>query len=153
MSTATVTVACKIPNGLIIHIEKREKTVEPSPAGGRTIEVGRRIGEPIVLNGPTNALTGQPPAHQIVSGYGLTHGVPKDFWDKWIKDNAGLDVVVNGLVFAHEKREDAEAQARDQKSLRTNLEPLDPDGRNADKSLKDPRMVKGIKKAEEKEEA
>ena len=56
-----------------------------------------------------------------------------------------------GLVFAHAKRENAEAQARDQRSFRSNMEPLDPESRNADKSFKDPRMLKGIKRASEKD--
>jgi hypothetical protein len=145
----TVTVACKIPNGFIMQLERRESTIEPSPAGGRKIEVGRKIGEPIKLNGFATPLTGAPPEHQIVGGFGLTHGVPKDFWDKWLDQFGELDVVKQGLIFAHEKRENVEAEAREKKGLRSNMEPLDPEGRNADKSFKDPRMLRGIQRAEE----
>lgn len=152
MSTASVVVACKIPNGLILQLEKREEAIEPSPAGGRKIEVGRKIGDPVKLNGCAIPMTGQPPAHQITGGFGLTV-VPKDFWDKWVKQNEGLDVLVNGLVFAHEKRETTEAKAREMKGLRSNMEPLDPDSRNADKSFKDPRMMKGVTKATDGDDA
>lgn len=148
MST-TVTIACKIPNGYIMHLEERETTFEPSPAGGRKVEVGRPTGEEVKLNGFSTELTGRAPEHQIIGGYGLTHGVPKDFWDKWLKQYGELDVVKNGLIFAHEKRDTVEAKAREQKSLRSNMEPLNPNAKNADGSLKDPRVPKGIKKHED----
>lgn len=143
-----VTVACKIPNGLVLQLEKREMTVEPSPAGGREVEVGRKIGEPVNINGCAMALTGQPPKHQIIGGYGLTV-IAKDFWDHWLKQNETLDAVKNKLLFAYEKRDTTEGKARELKGNRSNMEPLDTDGRNADKSPRDPRMLRGIKKMEE----
>lgn len=152
MSTATVTVACKIPNGLLLQLEKRETVIVPSPAGGRKEEVGRKVGEPVKINGFAIALTGNPPDHEIHGGFGLTHGVKKDFWDAWLKQNEDLDIVKNGLIFAHEKRDNAVAQARDMRTLRSNMEPLDTDGRNPDGSLRDARMLKGIKKATDKSE-
>jgi hypothetical protein len=149
-SADTVTVACKIPNGLLLQLEERVKSLEPSPSGGREVEVGRKVGEPVKINGCAIPMTGQPPAHQITGGYGLTV-VKKDFWDAWFKQNKDLDMVREGLLFAHEKRETVEAKARDQKTVRSNMEPLDPDGKKADGTFKDPRMLKGIKKADDKD--
>lgn len=142
----TVTVACKVPNGYILQCWQRVNSTEPSPSGAREIEIAQKVGEPITLNGPARPLTGGVSPYPIIGGYGITYNVPKDIWDKWLADNAEADVVKNHQIFAYEKRERAEDRAKDQKSVRSGMEPLDADGRNADKSPRDPRMLRGIKK-------
>lgn len=95
--TATVTVGCKLPNGL--HLDLGDKRV--------------------TLNGANSA--------RIVGGYGITEGVDAAFFEAWKKTYADSPAVKNGLVFAHGKTGDVEAQAREQAEIRTGLEPLDPE--------------------------
>ena len=146
---STVTVACKIPNGLVLQLSELYDTTEPSPSGARPIKASRKVGEAISVKGPARPLSGMPPDYQIIGGYGLTYGVPADFWHDWKDQNRDLDAVRQNLIFASTSHERAMAQAKDMKTIRSGMEPLDPDSRNADKSFKDPRMVRGIKKHED----
>lgn len=93
---ATVTVGCKMPNGLILEMgEKR-----------------------VVLNGANSS--------GIIGGHGLTEGVDKEFWDAWSAKHATLDPVKKGFVFAHEKTANTVAEAKEKAAEKTGLEPLDP---------------------------
>lgn len=144
-----VTVACKVPNGFVLQCFERVDSTEPSPAGARTVEIARKVYESYTLNGPARPMTGAPAPYLIIGGYGLTPNIPKKVWEHWKRDNAEADIVKNGLIFAHEKLERVQSEAKDRRSIRSNMEPLDPDSKNADKSFKDPRMVRGIKKHED----
>ena len=144
-----VTVACKVPNGFVLQCYERVMSSEPSPSGAREVEVARKVGDSYTLNGPARPLTGGQAPYLIVGGYALTSNIPEKVWDKWLKDNRDADVVVNGLIFAHSKREVVHDKAREMKNVRSNMESLDPEGRNPDKSPKDPRMLRGIKKHED----
>ncbi|MBK3786522.1 hypothetical protein G3A43_40695 [Paraburkholderia aspalathi] len=100
-STTTVTVACRIPQGLHLDIVKHG-------------ELRQRV----TLNGSNSA--------HAVAGFGITEHVPKDFFEKWLADHQALSAVRNGLVFAHAQKRSAEAQATERAGLKSGLEPLDP---------------------------
>lgn len=106
--TATVTVGCKIPNGLHLDL------------GGKRI----------TLNGSSSSL--------VIGGYGLTEGVPAEFFEAWMKAYADSPAVTNGLVFAQEKAADARAQALDQAEIKTGLEPLNPNKPGANLAPENP---------------
>lgn len=146
-----VSVACKVPNGFILQCWDRVESTEPSPLGARPIEIARKVYDPYQLNGPARPMTGGQSPYLIIGGYGITHNIPKKVWEHWLHDNADADVVKNKMIFAHEKPDRVQDQAKDLHNNRSNMEPLDPDSRNPDKSLKDPRMVKGIKKHDERD--
>jgi len=93
---ATVVVGCKLPNGLIMSL------------GDKTVN----------LNGANSAL--------VIGGHGITNDVDKSLFDAWLALHADKDFVKNDLVFAHEARKNAEAQAKDQATLESGLEPLLP---------------------------
>ncbi len=95
---ATVTVGCKLPHGLVARVD--EKTV--------------------VFNGLNSS--------SVIGGHGLTPDVDQSFWIEWLKRNAGAAFVKNGFVFAQAKPADAIAQAKDNQSPATGLEPLKPEG-------------------------
>ena len=95
-STATVTVACKIPNGLHLDLD------------------GRRI----TLNGSSSS--------QIAGGFGLSEDVDKAFFDEWVKRYRDSPAVTGGIVFAYENAADTKARAAEYANLKTGLEPLDP---------------------------
>lgn len=140
---ATVTVGCKLPHGIILHLyDMVDVDIQVMGGGVKTVkQAQRRTDVEVRING--NAVVhGRAPQHQIVGrggeftdGVALTAGVPKDVWDQWLAANKHSDVVRNGLIFACESHQRAVDQARDHSQKRSGLEPLAQD--------KDPRAPRG----------
>lgn len=97
----TVTVGCKLPNGLIIEV------------GGQSVE----------LNGAN--------ASNVIGGHGITYNVDADFFNAWMEAHQDRDMVKNGFIFAHDKAADAKAEAVDKEDNATGLEAVDPNAPNA----------------------
>lgn len=101
-----ITVACKLPVGL---------------------HLGDKYGD-IILYGFRHK------AHAR-HGFGITHGVDKEAFERWCKDVAGPDVptdqkhpaVVKKLIFAFDKAEMVDAAAKEMTAEKTGFEGLDPD--------------------------
>lgn len=125
-STETVTVACKLPHGLELRVFDMIETQEPMFGGGyKPVKVARERAERAIIKG--NAFPQEKgPSGPIIGGFALTHGVPKDLWDLWIKQNARLVAVQKGLIFAHLKADNTEAEAREKEEIKSGLERLDP---------------------------
>lgn len=103
----TVTVACKLPNGLVAEV------------GDVKIEfVGSRI--PLDDNG--NRISDR----ELPGGYGITNNVPKEFWDKWKADHEDTPLIKNGIILATARAADTKAAAVASKDVETGLDPLDP---------------------------
>ncbi len=92
-----VVVGCKLPNGIVLEQD----------------------GYRVILNGANSA--------NIVGGYGLTEGVDKDAFEKWIKTHADQAYVKNELVFAQAKTNSAESKAKENASVKSGLEGLPQD--------------------------
>ncbi|APW68809.1 hypothetical protein LFZ4_09760 [Salmonella enterica subsp. enterica serovar Antsalova str. S01-0511] len=90
-----VTVGCKLPNGLMLEVGPKQVQV----AGWWN-----------------NAV-------KIVGGYGLTQ-VEKAFWEAWLAEHCLQPYVKNGVIFAQDKANSAAAQATEQKTVKSGLEPL-----------------------------
>lgn len=125
----TVTVACKLPHGLVLRLMNKTTVPEGQRDGG-TKNVPKWVPRPqsptITLKGYLDKYQpGLPPAARG-SSYALTPGIDKDFFDEWLKQNHDLDAVVNGLVFADEKLDAVEAMTREMADVRSGLEPIDP---------------------------
>lgn len=121
-----VTVACKIPNGLLLQVFQMEDAQEPVMGGGwKTVKRATRVGASVKLNGPAVAY-GKPMPHDIRYGVGLTYGVDADFYNAWAEQNKGSDFIVKRLVYAHAKGSEVEAQSKDQVSIKSGLEAVDP---------------------------
>lgn len=137
MAGPTVTVACKLPNGLRMRLFRMQKTHEPVLGGGsREVQVAHETGAEFTLNGwshPQNKAS----RATIEGGYALTPNVPKDFWDAWFAQNKDTDFVKKGLIFAHEKESSTIAEAREKVAVRSGLERLDPN-----------KMPKGVEKSD-----
>ena len=127
-SGSFVTVACKLPHGLTLRIFDMEEYDEPlmGAVGRRTTKLAKELQQRYVLNGFSHPQI-RAPKHQIVEGFALTHRIPLDFWERWLSQNKDSMLVKNGLIFAHEKAADAEDEATEKKTVRSNLERLDPD--------------------------
>lgn len=100
--TQTVTVGCKLPNGLILEMGK--------PGDSNYTQV--------VLKGANQA--------NLVGGYGLTSNVSKEFMAVWLKSHSWLPAVRDGLVFVEDNEANATALALDGEKLKTGFERLDP---------------------------
>jgi hypothetical protein len=137
-STETVTVACKLPHGLALRVFDTVDVDEPILGGGvRRSKIAQERPERFVVNGfahpqnrnPRCEIFGamQMPNGSLNGGYALTPGVPKDLWEMWLAQNAKSLLVKNGLIFAVPKVEDARVEADKRKTIKSNLERLDPD--------------------------
>lgn len=96
----TVTVGCKLPNGLIIEV------------GGQSVE----------LNGAN--------ASNIIGGHGITYNVDADFFNAWLEAHQDRDMVKNGFIFAHEEAENTEAEAQEKTDNETKLEAINTDDKD-----------------------
>ena len=124
----TVTVACKLPNGLILRVFDMVDRDEPVMGGGmRKVKVAQERPAQVTIKGNAHPQNAAPRA-PIIGGFALTQGVDKEFWDLWLAQNKDSDVVRNRLIFAHEntaKTEDA-ARAKDNAKNRSGFERLNP---------------------------
>jgi hypothetical protein len=125
-SASTVTVACKLPNGLWLQLWDTQDVPESSPTGTRMIKKAFKKGEPIKLNGCALPF-GAVPEYPLPGGYALTT-IPADFWAEWVKQNPDSDALANRVIFAHATPSDTDAQAREQArdKVKSGFEPIDP---------------------------
>lgn len=101
VSGKSVTVGCKLPNGLIMELGTR----------------GKDDYRQVRLRGAQSS--------RIAGGFGLTD-VSEDFMQAWMKKNKDLTFVRKGLVFVQADGVFAEGHAKDHRDLRSGLERLDP---------------------------
>ena len=100
-STGVVTVACKLPNGLILRIFEETEDSEPVLGGGSR-RVKKFIPHETSYKVHGNAKPfGQEVDWQIVAGYGLTPNIPRDFWETWETQNAASALVKNSFCTRH----------------------------------------------------
>ena len=121
--TETVTVALKHPSGLMLRVFDIEEGTEPVMGGGsRPVKIATQRGEMIKINGtPVNGDT------HLNGGFALTHNVPKDFWDLWLKQNEGAEIIKQGLIFSYAAPAKAGDAATERAELKSGLERLDPE--------------------------
>ncbi len=120
---------------------------EVAPLGFRSVKKSHQVGDAVKING-NSVLHGKAPRHQIVGygdgpftdGYGLTPGVDKDFFERWMEQNLESAIVRNKLVLAYDRIDDAIDAAKDHVAVKNGLEPLLQD--------KDPRTPRAITRAD-----
>lgn len=136
-----VSVACKLPNGLILRGFDERKEVELVLGGGtRDVEVHRPNGDQVVIGG-TMARFGDPrPPILTAGGYRITRDVPRALWEQWLNANRNSDLVRNHLVYAHEHHDHVEDWSREHAAAVSGLEGIDPDNPG--------KRVRGIVRAE-----
>lgn len=126
-SARTVVVACKMPNGMILHLQEEYTDHEQTPNGVRDVKRHRKIGDGVFVAGCAMPVgVPNPPKKSIVGGYALTRGVDAEFWTKWLEQNKDAPYVRNGIIFAMPSRDAAEEKADEQEAIKSGLEPLDP---------------------------
>ena len=151
-SARTVCVACKVPTGIALQLQKQELRIVDTPKGPEKVAFWVKQGKIYYAHGPAypiNPPPGYPRAPLIVGGYALTPGIPAEHWEQWLEQNKLADYVVppdgaeHGMVFAYATLDDTAAAAGEQEKLLSGLEPLstevDKEGR-----LKDPRAPRPL---------
>ncbi len=103
----TCVVGCKLPHGLNLDL------VLKADADGKAVETQR-----ILLKGKNSS--------HIIGGYGLTQGVPKEAFERWLAENQKRAFVRNGSVFMESNKERARKAADERRDERTGLEAIDP---------------------------
>lgn len=128
MSTDTVTIACKLPHGLVLELGYEIVNNGVVRSDKYKSYVLKGTNSNLVIAGQPAILNPEP---------GVTPNIPKDFWDAWIaaptKENPrggqGFrhPAFKNGLIFVIPKDAGAakELQAEVRK-VRSGFEPLDP---------------------------
>ncbi len=154
MTAQTVSVACKLPNGIYMQAYEMVTTQEPIMGGGyRDIQKAQPKGSAFKINGP-NAPQGHVPQGYVDGGYVITNNVPKDIADAWFAANKDSMLVKNKIVFMSDKVENVTAQAKGLSSIKSGLERLDvttksENGREAPSDYRWPRSnnanVSGVK--------
>ncbi len=135
VDNGTVTVACKLPNGLVLRTF--DMITKWDDGGKKNYEEARQRPETFTIAGAGNPIKPRKDGVQIVGGYAITHNVPAAIWNEWAKDNKESDFIKNRLVFAMANPRAAEDKAKNNaKMARTGLEPLNPD-----KIIKDGRRI------------
>lgn len=154
--SGTVTVACNLPNGLILELYEFEDEDQPVLGGGtKTVKVAHKKltekGDPlkVVLHG-TAVPHGQRPRCVLVGNYALTSGVDAQFFAEWMRQNKNAAYVKNRCVFAHSTSASAKDAAKELKGNLSGLDPLNVplDGTG---KIEDPRVPKrmGVTTAED----
>lgn len=125
--TATVSVMLKLQMGFRLRLHRPITENEATAMGMKEMTRHVWTGDEWFVQG-TSHLQTEGPRCIIIDGYAVTHGVPKDLWDRWLEENADLALVRNGLIKASKSHLDVElrAVASDGKALKTGLERLNP---------------------------
>jgi hypothetical protein len=152
----TVVVACKIPNGLMLQLQRPVDRMEDTRGGPEPRRYNAFYGRRYFVHGPAFPVgtlpKGFPRQPLIEGGYAITRGIPAEFWEQWLQQNKLAAYVVppdgaeHGMIFAYPDLEDTAAAAREQEKLLSGMEPLSTDT-DKDGRLTDPRLPKPINMA------
>lgn len=100
--SASVTIGCKLPHGLIIEIGTPEDEGYVS----------------VTLKGGNSSA--------IIGGYGLTR-VSADVWAEWVRTHKFFPALRNGQLFVTPSEPDAQGEAVTRANVKTGFEGVDPE--------------------------
>jgi len=123
--SATVVVACKLSHGIKIQDYEKGVAHENVMGGGtRKVPIYRPVGPKYRIKGP-NVPDALKPLVEIVGGYAITVGMPKDVFERWLSWNEDQPFVKNHLIFGDEDGDKVRGMAREFAEKKTGMEPLD----------------------------
>jgi hypothetical protein len=140
VSRGTVTVACRVPNGIKARLFTMvDVDVQVFGGGIKSIKEPRVRDDvaPVTFKGPGGSVFGMQTPHRVIGGYGLTPGVDADFFEEWLRQNKDHEAVKNKQVWAHEQEASVVSFAKENVDRRSGMEPLVP--ANEPKEKGDPR--------------
>ena len=94
---ANITIGCRLPHGIVLEV------------GGKIINI-------LGLN-----------RSLVIGAEYMANEVDSALWNAWAKENEGSKLLTSGALFAASSEKDAKAKAKELKSVKTGLEPVDPD--------------------------
>ena len=121
--TDYVTVCCKTPHGFWLELDELHHDIPG--LGGTVADVYRPSGKRFQICGSLADHAKSNNHGRVVAGYGLTE-VPADFWEAWVKQHKGFPPLTNGTLFAQPNPDRAGRQAKEQTTIKTGMEPMDP---------------------------
>jgi len=127
MTTDTVCVACKMPNGVWLRREHPAEEWEPVMGGGsrKVIVYHEETGTRVFVAG-NSFPHGASPAAEVIGGFAITKDVPRETWENWLKNHHDADMVKNRVIFAVPTMEDMRVEAVKNEVARSGLERIDP---------------------------
>ena len=138
-----VTVACKIAVAWFdLRICEPKEISENTQTGARKVTQWFPTGEVIRVRGTAyprgEAPEGFPERPEMLMGYALTRGIPKDKWDKYLEANAKAPFIKSGMLRAFESTDQLKGYAEEHKDEMSGLEPI----QRKKKQITDPRVPK-----------
>lgn len=94
---ANITIGCRLPHGIVL-------------------EVGDKL---VNIKGLNSSM--------IIGADHFANEVDASFWKAWSEANADSRLLSSGALFSASNEKEAKAKAKDLKSVKTGLEPVDPD--------------------------
>lgn len=111
-----IAVGCKLPHGIHMDI--------------------RAVGMPterVTLKGTNSLQQGALIKVSTIGGFAVTEGVPKEFFDRWLKLNENHPAVRNGLIFHHKQIASVIDMGKErEKDVSSGLDPIDPNAKVKD---------------------
>lgn len=124
--TETVTVACKMPHGLILRVFDWQEVQDPLPGGGtKAVKQAIPRTHTVMINGYLDKYDPELPPAARSSAFRLTPGVDKEFFEKWLEQNKDHDAVKNSLIFTTKGKD--RGKPREHEKQRCGLEPINRD--------------------------
>lgn len=122
----TVTIACKLPHGLLLQLQREVEVSEPTQtAPERKVKRWEKTGQSYAVKGFAQHLDA-PQVTAVVGGFALTHGIPADFAKKWFEQNKDHSAVEGGFIFIAETPNDAQSYAEKHAGKKSGFEAADP---------------------------
>jgi hypothetical protein len=131
--TRQYVVGCKLGVASIaLQLSPLVEKEQMGSQGSRKVMEAQRTGPVVILRGtayPRGTVPdGFPPAPMIVDGAAMNFGIDAEWMDHWLEEHKRDPLVINKLIFACEKEEDAKAIAREHKDVKSGLDPVNPKG-------------------------
>ena len=131
--TRQYVVGCKLGiRSIALQLSPLVDKEQMGSQGSRIVKEAQRTGPVVILRGtayPRGTIPdGYEPPAMIVDGAALNFGIDADWMDQWLEEHQRDPLVLNKLIFAREKEEDAKAIAREHKDVKSGLDPVNPKG-------------------------
>lgn len=120
----TMSVACKVPMGMILRVHKKVMMPHKTTEGLiRDVPEYHQFGKEYMVYGPSHPQNAGPHC-TIIGDYAITHGIPTEVWNLWQQQHRGDMMVINRMIFAYSSNKIAGA-AKEHAELKSGLERLD----------------------------
>ena len=124
MALDTVSVGCKIPGGVVLHLRDQSGDLREVKLRGTAQRPGQM--RPYIVAGEERATKVEDGEQTYLIGSAAITEVPADFWAAWEPLYKKWPPYATGAIFMRPKKDDAIAVAKERRSLMTGLEPIDP---------------------------